>query len=70
MKKTLGRHGQKRVQLVWSWKSKSDYLNNEQIEETYVFAYWWEFRKVKNCYNDFWVAMVKNGDGLLVHDTL
>ena len=28
------------------------------------------FRKGKSCFNDFWVGMVKNGHGYLIHETL
>ena len=34
------------------------------------FACWYKFRKAKSWFNDFWVAMIRNGHGLLVYDTL
>ena len=36
----------------------------------WFFACWYKFRKAKSWFIDFWVGMVKNGDGLLVHETL
>ena len=34
------------------------------------FACWYKFRKAKSCFNDFWVGLVKNSRGLLVHESL
>ena len=32
-----------------------------------VLAYWYKFRKAKSWYNDFWVGLLKDGSGLVVH---
>ena len=34
----------------------------------WFFACWYKFRKTK--FNDFWVGIVENGRGLLVHEAL
>ena len=36
----------------------------------WYFAFLWKFRKAKNYFNDFWVSVVRNGHGHLVHQTL
>ena len=36
----------------------------------WFFTCWWKFRKAKNYFNDFWVCLVKNRRGHLVHETL
>ena len=35
-------------------------------ELSWLFACWCKFRKVKNYFNNFWVAVVKNGHGTLI----
>ena len=35
----------------------------------WFFACWYKFRKAKSWFDDFWVGKVKNGHGLLVHET-
>ena len=36
----------------------------------WFFAWWCKFWKVKSCFNDFWVGLVKNGHVHLGHDSL
>ena len=36
----------------------------------WFLACWWKFKEVKSYSNDFWVGLVKNGHGHLVHETL
>ena len=36
----------------------------------WIFVCWCKFRKAKSCIIDFWVGMVENGHGHLVHETL
>ena len=36
----------------------------------WFFAYQYKFRKAKCWFSDFWMGMVKNDHGLLVHETL
>lgn len=38
-------------------------------EINWLFACCYKFRKTKSCFNDFWMGMIKNGCGLLVHET-
>ena len=33
----------------------------------WFFACWYKFRKAKSRYNNFWVGLIKDGSGLLVH---
>ena len=35
----------------------------------WFFACCYKFRQTKSWFNDFWVSVVKNGHGLLVHET-
>ena len=38
--------------------------------KSWFFACWYKFSKAKNYFNNYWVAMVKNGWDLLDHETL
>ena len=40
-------------------------LSQEQIDQLdWLFACWHKFRKAKNYFNNYWVGMVENGQGL------
>ena len=45
---------------LWNWL----YLNISKMNR------WNKFRRAKSRFNNFWVDIVKNGNGLLVHETL
>ena len=54
---------------LWNWL----HLKNELMEWTDVLhagANTGKLRKAKSYFNDFWVGMVKNGRGHLVHEIL
>ena len=55
----------------WVWSVNWVYLNNELIESIDFFACWWcKFREFKIGFNCFWVSVVKNWRGHLVHETV
>ena len=64
IKNFLGVHGQKWVWLVWSQGWKMNIWNKG------IFSYWYKCRKAKSGFNYFWMGLVKNGLGFLVHETL
>ena len=37
-------------------------------ELSWFFACWYKLGKVKNYFNNFWVAVVKNGHGTLISE--
>ena len=45
---------------------------SQKLEDgiNWFFACWYKFGKAKSWFNDFGVGVVKNGHGLLVHETL
>ena len=46
-------------------------VSQESIDGMNLFFAWWcKFRKAKGFCYDFWVDLVKNGRGRLVHETL
>ena len=56
--------------IVWSLDSKIDFISKLNKGINWFFACWYKFRKAKNWFNHFWVGLLKNGSGLLVHETL
>ena len=36
----------------------------------WFFLCWYKFRQAKSSFNDSWVGVVKNGSGILLHETL
>ena len=42
---------------LWNWLSL----------EYWFFGWWYKFRKAKSWYSAFWVSLVKDGSGRLVH---
>ena len=65
--KNRGGHGQK-----WTWPGKSQ---DSEIQEwvdgrNWYFACRCKYRKTKSYFKDFWVGIVRNGHGHLVHETL
>ena len=64
------------VGMVWNGCDQSGYrtlkltISQEGIDGiNWFFARWCKFRKTKSYFTDFWVGMVKNGFGYLVHET-
>ena len=46
-------------------------VSQERIDETKCFfACWCKSRKAKSYFNEFWVGMVRNGHGYLIHEAL
>ena len=39
------------------------------MKRVHFFAQWYKFRKVKSYFNNYWVDIVKNGQGLIDHGT-
>ena len=60
-RKFWGGCGQKRLWSPWPQGEWMDELMNWAD-----FACWCKFREVKNYFNNFWVAVVKNGHGTLI----
>ena len=67
-KKFMGGLGKKLVEQSSRGTLK---LPQEWIDGmNWFFAYWCNFRKAKSYPNDFWVGLVRNGHGHVVHETL
>ena len=62
--------GQKWVWAVWSRDSKNDFIVRMNWWNRLIFALLCKFKKAKNYFNDFWVGLVKNGHGYLVHEIM
>ena len=46
-------------------------VSQEWIDEmSWFFACWYKFRKAKSYFNNYWVGMVKNEQGLINYGTL
>ena len=61
---------QKCFGLARSWDSEIDCIAKVNRWNKVIFSCWYEFRKAKSRFNDFWVGVVKNGHGGLVDETL
>ena len=70
IKNFLNWHDQKWVWSVWSWDSKIVCISRMNWWNELIFSWWCKFGKGKSYFNDFWVGLVKNGRGHLVHETL
>ena len=53
-----------------SWDSEIGCISKINDGMNCYFASWCRFKKAKNCFDDFWVGMVRYGCGHLVHETL
>ena len=58
---------QKWIWLFRCWDSKICCISRIL---SWCFACWYTFRKVKSYFNNCWVGMVKNGQGLIYHGIL
>ena len=65
-------HDEKWVWLVWSQDSKIDFIltaRNRWNKLDFLHAVT-DLRKAKSCFSDCWVGVIKNGHGILLHETL
>ena len=63
----MGWHGQKLLRpLLSNGTLIFDVLLEELDELSSFYACWCKFRKVKNCFDNFWVVMIKKGHGTLI----
>ena len=62
VKNGYGHSGQRTLKLA---------VSQEWIDGiNWLFGCFYKFRKAKSCCNDFWVDVVKDGCGFLVHGAL
>ena len=64
------------VGIVRNWYGESGYgtvkltVSRMNRWNELIFCLWYKFRKGKSNFTSFWVDLVKNGPGYLVHETL